>query len=113
MSDNPQVLQLLTDALESNRTPDEVCEQWPELLPEVRLRWEECRRLSGAIALFFPLSGEVLSDATGRFGFGAGPPSGEIRFRKYPAMNSARRLAAAGWVWSIGRITRGSTGRLH
>ena len=36
----PQVLKLLEEMLESGRTPDEVCRNCPELLPEVRERWK-------------------------------------------------------------------------
>ena len=56
MSDNDQVLQLLTAALESNRAPQEVCADCPELLPEVQLRWEECQRMIGEIDMLFPQS---------------------------------------------------------
>jgi len=56
MSDNAHVLQLLTAALESDRTPDEVCGEYPELLPEVRRRWEECQRMIGEIDMLFPMS---------------------------------------------------------
>jgi eukaryotic-like serine/threonine-protein kinase len=56
MPDNARVLQLLSDALDSDRTPDEVCAEWPELLAEVRLRWEECQRVKGEIDELFPPS---------------------------------------------------------
>jgi eukaryotic-like serine/threonine-protein kinase len=56
MSDNAHVLQLLTAALESDRTPDEVCGEYPELLPEVRRRWEECQRMIGEIDMLFPMA---------------------------------------------------------
>jgi serine/threonine-protein kinase len=54
MSENDRVLRLVGEALDSGRTPEEVCADWPELLAEVRERWEECRRLSGEIDALFP-----------------------------------------------------------
>jgi serine/threonine-protein kinase len=39
MSDEPRVQQLLAEILDSERTPEEVCADCPELLAEVRQRW--------------------------------------------------------------------------
>ena len=41
MAGNPDVLALLEEMLDSGRTPEEVCRDCPELLPEVRRRWTQ------------------------------------------------------------------------
>src|SRR5262245_9990921 len=41
MAGNPQVLALLEEMLDLGKTPEEVCRDCPELLPEVRRRWQE------------------------------------------------------------------------
>ena len=38
MAGNPQVLGLLEEMLNSGKTPEEACRDFPELLPEVRQR---------------------------------------------------------------------------
>ena len=44
MTDNPRLRQLLDELHESQATPEEVCRSCPELLPEVRARWQAvCR----------------------------------------------------------------------
>lgn len=45
MPDNAQILGLLSGALESGRTPEEVCAGYPEMLERVWLRREACRRV--------------------------------------------------------------------
>jgi eukaryotic-like serine/threonine-protein kinase len=41
MAGNPQVLGLLEEMLDSGKTPEEVCRDCPDLLAEVRQRWQE------------------------------------------------------------------------
>ena len=41
MAGDPRVLGLLEEMLNSGRTPEEVCRHCPELLPEVRRRWQQ------------------------------------------------------------------------
>src|SRR5262249_6186847 len=41
MAGNPHVLGLLEEMLDSGKTPEAVCRDCPELLPEVRQRWQE------------------------------------------------------------------------
>jgi serine/threonine protein kinase len=53
-ADDARVLQLLEEALDSDRTPEEVCAQTPELLQAVRERWEHCRRLENRLNDLFP-----------------------------------------------------------
>jgi serine/threonine-protein kinase len=54
MSGNPQVLALLEDMLDSGKTPEEVCRGCPELLPEVRRRWEEFRLIDARVRTLLP-----------------------------------------------------------
>jgi serine/threonine-protein kinase len=54
MTGDPDVLALLEEMLESGRTPEEVCRDCPELLPEVRRRWSAFHLVDGALAALFP-----------------------------------------------------------
>src|ERR1700745_1392204 len=54
MADNPDVFALLEEMLDSGRTPEEVCQDCPELLPEVRRRWKAFRLVDGSLAALFP-----------------------------------------------------------
>ena len=54
MAGNPDVITLIEEMLDSGRTPEEVCRDCPELLPEVRRRWKAFRLVDGALAAFFP-----------------------------------------------------------
>ena len=44
MSDDPRLEPLLDKLLDSQATPEQVCASCPELLPEVRRRWQEIKR---------------------------------------------------------------------
>ena len=58
MADEPRVQQLLDEILDSERTPEEVCGTWPELLPEVRKRWQADGRIVEAeLDALFPTTG--------------------------------------------------------
>jgi serine/threonine-protein kinase len=54
MAGNPQVLGLLEEILDSGRTPEEVCRNCPDLLPEVRRRWQEFRRIDAQLGALLP-----------------------------------------------------------
>src|SRR5262245_14518078 len=54
MAGNPQVLGLLEEMLESGKTPEEVCRDRPELLPEVRQRWQEFCRIDARVRVLLP-----------------------------------------------------------
>src|SRR6478672_11926079 len=54
MSGNSDVFTLLEEMLDSGRSPEEVCRDCPELLPEVRRRWKVFRLVDGAVAALFP-----------------------------------------------------------
>src|SRR3954469_10560926 len=54
MAGDPRVLGLLEEMLDANKTPEEVCRDCPELLPEVRERWREFRRIDEAVVELLP-----------------------------------------------------------
>ena len=54
MAGNPQVLGLLEERLDSGKTPDEVCRDCPELLPEVRQRWQEFQLVDAEVRTLLP-----------------------------------------------------------
>jgi serine/threonine protein kinase len=55
MSDEARVLQLLDEILDSERTPEEVCADCPELLPEVRERWQQMQgKVEAELHALFP-----------------------------------------------------------
>jgi serine/threonine-protein kinase len=58
MAEREQVRSLLEEALNSGRTPDEVCVAHPELLDEVRRRWLRIQDLAGELDRAFPSSAE-------------------------------------------------------
>src|SRR5262249_19340223 len=48
------IRQLVEEALDSDRTPDEVCRDCPELLGEVRREWERVRAVEAEMDALFP-----------------------------------------------------------
>lgn len=54
MAGNPRVFGLVEEMLDSGKTPEEVCRDCPELLSEVRQRWEEFRRIDAQVEALFP-----------------------------------------------------------
>ncbi len=56
MTEDTRVQQLLDELLTSHATPEEVCESCPELLPVVRKRWRQIRRLRADLDVFFPVA---------------------------------------------------------
>ena len=54
MASDPQVLGLLEEMLESGKTPEEVCRNCPELLSEVRQRWQEFCRIDAQVRTLLP-----------------------------------------------------------
>ena len=57
LPDDSRVQELLEEALDSNSSPEEVCRDFPELLPEVRAEWERVRIVEAEIDALFPKSG--------------------------------------------------------
>jgi eukaryotic-like serine/threonine-protein kinase len=54
MLDETRVRKLLEEILDSERTPEEICAGAPDLLPEVRARWERLRRVQAQMDVLFP-----------------------------------------------------------
>src|SRR5439155_9550467 len=54
MADDPRVQQLLDALLDSHAAPEQVCGSCPELLPVVRNRWRQVRRLRADLDALFP-----------------------------------------------------------
>ena len=59
MSSDPRVEQLLEQILDSQGTPEEVCGGFPDLLWEVRQRWQQVRSVEAQINEMFPASGPI------------------------------------------------------
>ncbi|MEX0586440.1 MAG: serine/threonine-protein kinase, partial [Pirellulales bacterium] len=57
MFDESRVQQLLEEVLDTQRTPEDVCAQCPELAWEVRERWRRCQRVESQIEALFPSTG--------------------------------------------------------
>jgi serine/threonine-protein kinase len=54
MAGKPQVLELLEEILDSGKTPEEACRDCPELLPEVRERWQQFCVIDAQIGALIP-----------------------------------------------------------
>ena len=54
MASNPQVQRMLKEMLESGKTPEEVCRDCPELLPEIRQRWRQFQHIDGQVRSLLP-----------------------------------------------------------
>src|SRR5258708_5243564 len=57
MIDEPQVQELLDEIFDSGRSPEEVCGDHPELLPDLRQRWQQMRVLDAELNAMFPTPG--------------------------------------------------------
>jgi hypothetical protein len=57
MADVSRVQQLLDELLDSECTPEVVCGDCPELLPEVRQRWQQMRIIEAELDAMFPTPG--------------------------------------------------------
>jgi serine/threonine-protein kinase len=64
MTDEPRVQQLLDEIFDSERTAEEVCGACPELLPEVRRRWQQMRAVEAELNALFPTTGPNPDSAT-------------------------------------------------
>lgn len=90
MPDDPRILELLEEALESERTPEEVCAHCPDLLGEVRQRWQRCRSVEAQIAAMFPPSGPIPPS------YGAPPPVPEPELPRIPGYEVQSVLGRGG-----------------
>jgi serine/threonine-protein kinase len=57
MNDEPRVQQLLDEIFDSERAPEDVCGDCPELLPVVRQRWRQMRLVEAELDAMFPTPG--------------------------------------------------------
>ena len=64
MTDDPRVEGLLEELLESGGTPDEVCRDCPELLPQVRAGWQQLCALQAEVGALFPESSSAADTLT-------------------------------------------------
>ena len=106
MAGNPDVFALLEEMLDSGRTPEEVCRDCPELLPEVRQRWRAFRLVDGATRGVVSGPGDAPGMPTRSWPHPAPPTC-----RRFPATGWRRCSAAAAWASSTGRGTCASTAR--
>ena len=54
MAGNPRLLGLLEEMLDSGKTPEEVCRDCLDLLPEVRRRWQDFCHIDAEIGALLP-----------------------------------------------------------
>ncbi|MBV8264840.1 MAG: hypothetical protein JO252_00685, partial [Planctomycetaceae bacterium] len=59
MTDDPRVEQLLDELSDPQLTPEGICASCPELLPMVRRRWRQMRRLRADLDDLFPSSADA------------------------------------------------------
>src|SRR5262245_45633353 len=57
MAAESRVQQLLDEISDSGQTPEEVCGAFPELLPEVRRRWQQMCAVEAQLDALFPMPG--------------------------------------------------------
>ena len=114
----------LTRSADSGRTPEEVCGDCPELLPEVRRRWLEIRIVEAELDALFPAEGSAPSRAADRGGAtrilrrtrpwteSGSTPGKSRRLRHRTSFRRAipRRSAATG---SSGGSAQGGFGRVY
>src|SRR5262245_1049867 len=74
MAGDPRVLGLLEEMLDSGKTPEEVCRDCPELLPEVRRRLQDLRLIDAQFGALFPEPGLTADTGPITPGPPAGPP---------------------------------------
>jgi serine/threonine-protein kinase len=54
MASNLQVHRMLKELLELGKTPEEMCRDCPELLPEVRQRWQQFQHIDAQVRMLLP-----------------------------------------------------------
>jgi serine/threonine-protein kinase len=76
MSSDSQMVSLLEEMLDSGKTPEEVCRDRPELLAEVRQRWQESQRIDAQVVALLPaLRTEAAAGADAPGPTVSGPPT--------------------------------------
>jgi eukaryotic-like serine/threonine-protein kinase len=64
MPDDSRVQQLLDELLDSESTPEKICGSCPELLPELRARWDKLCRVQADLDAMFPITPEPGADSS-------------------------------------------------
>src|SRR5262249_39378262 len=59
MADEPRVQELLDEIFDTDRAPEEVCGDCPELLPEVRRCWQQMCAVDAELEPLFPTPGRT------------------------------------------------------
>ena len=90
MSSDPRVERLLEQILDSQATPEEVCRDEPQLLWEVRERWQQVRRVEAQINEMFPPTGPIPLS----YSAGSRPP--EVRLPEIPGYEVQAVLGRGG-----------------
>src|SRR5262245_60029076 len=82
MASNPQVHRMLQEMLELGKTPEEVCRDCPELLPEVRQRWRQFQLIDAQVRTLLPgLATRPDAGATASPGGATTPPAAFGRYQ--------------------------------
>ena len=64
MGKDDRIHQLLEELLSSDRSPEQICADDPDLLLEVRRRWKQCQQLESDLGVIFPSSAESKASST-------------------------------------------------
>src|SRR5262245_42321842 len=92
MAGNPEVLGLIVEILNSGKSPEEVCRDCPELLPEVRQRWQQFQLIDAQVEALFP--GLAAGSDAGTTAAPGGAPTPPAAFGRYQVRDT---LGAGGF----------------